>query len=122
MAKIINRKYVKGELVEETTKDIDWKPNEADLDTVKVSYDGADLLFDVGGTVLSHTVSLKDFNQFGFSFNADQDVMKIYIDDVEVASGGSGFSISSNETIFIGCDKNGVNQINGRLNIFKITR
>ena len=36
MSEVITRKYVKGELVEETKQDIDWQPNEADLDLIKI--------------------------------------------------------------------------------------
>ena len=34
MAEIITRKYVNGEVVNEHKKEVDWKPNAADLDTV----------------------------------------------------------------------------------------
>lgn len=36
MAKITTRKYCKGKLVSETTEEVDWEPNEADLDLVTV--------------------------------------------------------------------------------------
>ncbi|MDY6903705.1 MAG: hypothetical protein SWH61_03375 [Thermodesulfobacteriota bacterium] len=36
MAEIIKRKYVNGELVDESIEEIDWEPNEADLDIVLV--------------------------------------------------------------------------------------
>lgn len=35
MAEIINRKYQCGKLVSETREEIDWEPNEADLDIVQ---------------------------------------------------------------------------------------
>jgi len=36
MAEVVNRKYVKGKLVSETKETIDWEPNEADLDLIKI--------------------------------------------------------------------------------------
>jgi len=36
MSEVITRKYVKGILVEETKNNIDWEPNEADLDLITV--------------------------------------------------------------------------------------
>ena len=36
MAKVINRKFKNGKCIEETSSDIDWEPNEADLDCVAI--------------------------------------------------------------------------------------
>lgn len=36
MAKVITNKWENGKLVSQTTEEIDWKPNAADLDTVTV--------------------------------------------------------------------------------------
>ena len=36
MAEVINRTYKKGKLVSETKEEIDWQPNEADLDIVLI--------------------------------------------------------------------------------------
>jgi len=37
MSQLITRKWVKGKLVSETKKTVNWKPNEADLDCVTVA-------------------------------------------------------------------------------------
>ena len=37
MAEVITRKYTKGKLVSESKENIDWSPNEADLDLIGVS-------------------------------------------------------------------------------------
>lgn len=36
MAEVIKRKYEKGKLVSESKETIDWEPNEADLDLIKI--------------------------------------------------------------------------------------
>lgn len=36
MAEVINRTYKKGKLVSETKEEIDWQPNEADLDIILI--------------------------------------------------------------------------------------
>jgi hypothetical protein len=93
-----------------------------DCGTVSASYNGTDLIFNVNGTTISYTCSLMAFFDFSFTFDVDDNIMSIAIADVPVATGGAGFTISSNGKMFIGCDASGTNQINGQLNTFKVLR
>jgi len=93
-----------------------------DCGTVSANYDGTSLNFNVNGTTISYVCSLMAFFDFSFTFDVDDNIMTIAIADVPVATGGAGFTISSNGKMFIGCDASGANQINGQLNTFKVLR
>jgi hypothetical protein len=93
-----------------------------DCGTVSARYDGTTLIFTVNGTSISYVVSLMAYFDYSFTFDVDDNVMTIAIADVPVATGGAGFTISSNGKMSIGCDASGANQINGILNTFKVLR
>ena len=93
-----------------------------DMGTISAEYDGTDLIFDVDGTSILFTVSLKAFKQFAFMWDTEADLLSISIDDVPVVTGGSGFTVPTPGKLFIGSDDTGSNQINGQLNSFRILR
>lgn len=50
MAEVITRKWKNGKCIEETRREIDWKPNEADMDRVTIGCECGntfDIPFDV---------------------------------------------------------------------------
>ena len=89
---------------------------------IKVVYSGTNLVFSIGNKEISYTVDLKAYSDYAFSYDKVANLMYILIDDVPVKSGGADFVITANSDLYIGCDKNGQNQMNGQINKIIIMR
>jgi len=94
-----------------------------DLGTIRGYYSSGDLVFEVNGTLVSYTVDLTSASIIAFIFDTVADELRIDVNGSTVVTGGAGFVIDENIShLFIGCGKDGLNQLNGQFNRIRIFR